>query len=201
MLFPPCIEGRSALHAIPEMSCWCGNTCGSATADFFQKLMGSAKVGLIGRHFARVSHYFQRVPVISAGTLENPWTDWNPLNYSINGVSHNDVKWIGTPGSPSHATQRGAGRGSLPCPSRLCRFRLKLCRPGSRFCTHENPADVSRSLPRFWHITCLSRSCSNQRGAWQRHRGSNCSMITLIFQKAPANNASTERNMALRENS
>ena len=31
-------------------------------------------------------------------SLKNPWTDWNTLDYSINGVGHNDVKWIGTSG-------------------------------------------------------------------------------------------------------
>ena len=28
-------------------------------------------------------------------SLKNPWTDWNTLDYSINGVGHNDVKWFG----------------------------------------------------------------------------------------------------------
>ena len=31
-------------------------------------------------------------------SLKSAWTDWNTLDYSINGVGHNDVKWIGTPG-------------------------------------------------------------------------------------------------------
>src|ERR1017187_4851864 len=31
-------------------------------------------------------------------SLKNPWTDWNTLDYAINGVGHNDVKWIGTTG-------------------------------------------------------------------------------------------------------
>ncbi len=31
-------------------------------------------------------------------SLKNPWTDWNTLDYSINGVGRNDVKWMGTTG-------------------------------------------------------------------------------------------------------
>ena len=31
-------------------------------------------------------------------SLKNAWTDWNTLDYSVNGVGHNDVKWIGTTG-------------------------------------------------------------------------------------------------------
>lgn len=31
-------------------------------------------------------------------SLKSAWTDWNTLDYSINGVGHNDVKWVGTPG-------------------------------------------------------------------------------------------------------
>ena len=31
-------------------------------------------------------------------SLKNAWTDWNTLDYSINGVGHTDVKWMGTPG-------------------------------------------------------------------------------------------------------
>jgi len=31
-------------------------------------------------------------------SLKSAWTDWNTLDYSINGVGHTDVKWIGTPG-------------------------------------------------------------------------------------------------------
>jgi hypothetical protein len=31
-------------------------------------------------------------------SLKSAWTDWNTLDYSINGVGHNDVKWIGTTG-------------------------------------------------------------------------------------------------------
>ena len=31
-------------------------------------------------------------------SLKSAWTDWNTLDYSVNGVGHTDVKWIGTPG-------------------------------------------------------------------------------------------------------
>ncbi len=31
-------------------------------------------------------------------SLKSAWTDWNTLDYSINGVGDTDVKWIGTPG-------------------------------------------------------------------------------------------------------
>jgi hypothetical protein len=31
-------------------------------------------------------------------SLKNAWTDWNTPDYSINGVGHNDVNWIGTSG-------------------------------------------------------------------------------------------------------
>jgi hypothetical protein len=31
-------------------------------------------------------------------SLKNPWTDWNTLDYSINGVGHNDMKWFGSSG-------------------------------------------------------------------------------------------------------
>jgi hypothetical protein len=31
-------------------------------------------------------------------SLKSAWTDWNTLDYSINGVGHTDVKWMGTPG-------------------------------------------------------------------------------------------------------
>jgi hypothetical protein len=31
-------------------------------------------------------------------SLKSAWTDWNILDYSVNGVGHNDVKWIGTTG-------------------------------------------------------------------------------------------------------
>ncbi|MGO9892614.1 MAG: beta family protein [Bryobacteraceae bacterium] len=31
-------------------------------------------------------------------SLKSAWTDWNTLDYSMNGVGHTDVKWIGTPG-------------------------------------------------------------------------------------------------------
>ena len=31
-------------------------------------------------------------------SLKSAWTDWNTLDYSVNGVGHTDVKWIGTTG-------------------------------------------------------------------------------------------------------
>jgi hypothetical protein len=31
-------------------------------------------------------------------SLKNAWTDWNALDYSINGVGYNNAKWFGTPG-------------------------------------------------------------------------------------------------------
>ena len=41
-------------------------------------------------------------------SLKNAWTDWDTLDYSINGVGHSDVKWLGTPASRSRATRRAA---------------------------------------------------------------------------------------------
>ncbi|HUD99681.1 MAG TPA: hypothetical protein VMR62_08910, partial [Bryobacteraceae bacterium] len=31
-------------------------------------------------------------------SLKSAWTDWNTLDYSVNGAGHTDVKWIGTTG-------------------------------------------------------------------------------------------------------
>jgi hypothetical protein len=31
-------------------------------------------------------------------SLKSTWTDWNTLDYPINGIGHTDVEWIGTTG-------------------------------------------------------------------------------------------------------
>jgi len=45
---------------------------------------------------ARLRHHVQGIQAWES--LKSAWTDWNTLDYSINGVGHTDVKWIGTPG-------------------------------------------------------------------------------------------------------